>query len=389
MRVAVLQSLNLSSTRQTGVITVLLAVLLIVSATSISLIMAKANLLELKVVLNRFQAREAFLNAEAGLSHAFSVLGDQQTRAAQFSEQGFLLVSDLYQLTVSKVAGAVTAWSIVSQGHSDGGAAKAKAQIEVEVGASMLTMPDSGLLVNGDWSFRGREIYNDGCDGFTAGDCSAAENIATKMARIKGVKSSHAGFEQLGFSMLETGEFGQDAFADSKIQSDKLFQGVFGVPETPENKAWLQDLALLVGSEGCSEALFQHKAKGGLVWLKGNCQLEPRHITSQDHTGGSYLTLGSRLNPVLLVVEGGSLSGVGLNVFGIVFFLPAAKESPTRLTLGTSKISGAMLVDYADVVAQSPESSLVVEYDKLSLSALKSRLTTDGFRITPGSWKDF
>lgn len=148
--------------------------------------------------------------------------------------------------------------------------------------------------------------------------------------------------------------------ADSNFPAD-LFQWVFGAPPADVKARADQVLA------NCSSL---SASSTGLIWVTGDCNPSANQV-------------GSRTNPVMLVVEGEIDFGANDQVWGLV----VGHNSPKVKLGGGFTIHGAMVVDSAATVFQASGTYNAI-YDPCVFAAFYNNKAFVEYAPVEGGWSD-
>lgn len=166
-------------------------------------------------------------------------------------------------------------------------------------------------------------------------------------------------------ALSKNGLTGPDLVGNDDNFPDDLFEFMFGVPE--DDYQAIKDQAEVVAD--CSGL---GPTSSGLIWVTGACNPPG--------------TIGSAVNPVLLVVQGNVTFNAGDDLYGLLFMFDPTGSTPTLTANGNAHLHGALFAH--DDVNLSLNGGFVLEYDKDVLDNLNNSPSGRGLARIPGAWSD-
>lgn len=166
-------------------------------------------------------------------------------------------------------------------------------------------------------------------------------------------------------AISKQGQVGEDLVTDPAFPAD-LFEFLFGVPAAEYQKI-KDDAEVVADCNGLGPT------SKGLIWVTGNCNLPNRDV-------------GSKENPVLLVVEGAVTSNGSYDFFGLIYLFNLASTTANVQFNGDYHIHGALFVH--NTMTLNLTGNFVLEYDREVLDNLDSGPSGRALARIPGAWSD-
>lgn len=208
---------------------------------------------------------------------------------------------------------------------------------------------------------------------------------------------------------------------DPSLTANSLFEATFAMQMNEDNIAGLSAVTIDTShGDNCSQRLQALDDEDVIILIKGDCDI------SGLYTGHNYVfTIGSTESPKLIFIEGGTFNiapNAKVSVIGMLYFLPgthdlvdasgnlvdsngdlvtqAIQVTDSNINLGVINVNGALLSEYTcsyasanTVNGDSIRQHLSIRFDKLVLDKLYSDLGVEaiesGYRLSPGTWRDF
>lgn len=218
---------------------------------------------------------------------------------------------------------------------------------------------------------------------------------------------------------------------DLELNPSTLFEATLGAEMSEDNLdiLWNNSLQIDMRNGGdCSDMLLDVGDQDTIIFIKGDCNISGFNATQSQTSENSVFTIGSVDNPKLIFIEGGTFiasTGTEASVVGMLYFLPGRYDlvddvgnfidlegNPLddfeaviqvvepSIELGTISVNGALLTEYQcshdgyDTQALNvTDQHLSARFDRLVLNELYSDLGVaaigSGYRLVPGTWRDF
>ncbi len=409
------------SARQRGV-SLIVTLMIVVLLSLLGLYGAGVLVLDTRSAANDFRAREAMAAAESGTEQGLSLLNANRKRiqpgGLDFNNDGtidkgwtacgsqawclpvragdranwqFLTVTDLvsqpaagsfalYLLTPKpdasdpdKVNGSRLVYNVVATGNSADGTST----VTLKQGAYYYPLllghvntplaAASNVPLNGNYSIvtnsdRDNNGSNIPVSAWSNGSITPSGSFAT--CHIGDFDSSLNGCP-LSSSLSKTGQIGEDLVTDPAFPPD-LFEFLFGVPAA-EYQTIKEDAEVVANCNNLGPK------STGLIWVTGNCNLPNRDV-------------GSKENPVLLVVEGAITSNGSYDFYGLIYLFNLAGGAAQAQFNGDYHIHGSMFVH--NTMSLNLTGNFVLEYDRGVLDNLNNGPSGRALARIPGAWSD-
>jgi Tfp pilus assembly protein PilX len=407
--------------RQRGV-SLIVTLMIVVLLSLLGLYGAGVLVLDIRSSANDYRAREAMVAAEAGTEQGLSVLNANRKRiltgGLDFDNNGtvdsawtscgsqpqclpvrsgdranwqFINITDkvtqpaagsftLYMLTPrpdatdpDKVNGSRLVYNLVAIGSSADGTSTATLKQGAYYYPLLLGHVNTPLAaasnvpLNGNYSIvtnsdRDNNGSNIPVSAWSNGAITPSGSFAT--CHIGDFDSSLNGCP-LTSALSKTGQIGEDLVTDPAFPAD-LFEFLFGVPAADYQK--IKDDAEVVAD--CSGLGPTSK---GLIWVTGDCNLPNRDVGSKD-------------DPVLLVVQGAVTANGSYDFYGLIYLFNLAATTANLQFNGDYHINGALFVH--NTMTLNLTGNFVLEYDREVLDNLNSGPSGRALARIPGAWSD-
>jgi Tfp pilus assembly protein PilX len=367
----------LNKDNQRGATTLVVATMLLVTATLIVLFAASYSLMQQKITANQFRNQQAFTAAEAGLEYGINYM-QQNTATIIASPTGGHLrpftnaqTTNVTQANGSKysivftnpIASNYTLITITSTGTSDDGTATRVVSEQIQYGSVLFTPSHNALTTKGSLTLSGNSVITNN----TYNSTVTLANTVTMSGNVSTVTS--------GGTASTPGHIGSDISQNNAtlaaMSVATLFSDYFGAQESTI-KGQMAHVYTSSGSTNYSSIL--NGMSGTTVWID-----QPSGTATI--TGNT--TLGTPSNPVLLIVNGNLAVSGNTNIYGFLFVV--GSTSATTDISGTLNINGGMAT--GDSLAISGNSNIV--YNASLLVGVQNSGSTTYYAKVPGSWKDF
>lgn len=367
-------NLRLKSSNR-GAAVLFITLILLIASTLIIIFAANQGKLLQNITANQTRNSQAYAAAEAGLEYGINYL---QTHAATilanpvsgyipaYSDSNTtqtLANNSTFTITYSNpIANNYTIILISSTGTSPDGSSTRTVSQQV-ASSSIVTNPGQiSLSSKGTVSMSGSSsivnpTYNQTIQ--SASTVSMSGNSSTTTGS-GGSSPGHIG-----------ADITQNSTTLQNTSQNDFFADYFGTTNTASIQASAAHYYSNSSSTNYSSTL--NGMTGSLIWI--------------DQTGGTAsingnITIGSAINPVILVVNGGlSLSG-NMTIYGFIFVLG---------TTGITTLTGNIAIHGALVTTDNLNISgnITLTYDTSVLNNLKNQSGTSLYAKIPGSWRDF
>ena len=441
------------------------AVLTIVMVLSIASIayttnMAYLQLMDNKVLSNYYANSEAFINAESGINLVLNKLSSAKNAHDMLSQLPFTYVTPdnsnvAYQVAVTSLTN--NKLSISSIGYSSDKSALRNIFLEVYYDVNF-DIPNAPLSSNGRLNIKATDTINDGCEGLSSIDCLSPGNIAesivishpevnlneqtlamcpdenniaqqviagelvntTDTSRVKSVNQQQWG----GAATFSNAIFDKIPPIDNINDSASLFESTFAVTWSDAKAHFVQseEVAYIDMRYGhgmdCSQQLAQLDDAISIIYIEGDCQINPLDAVASTFSGDQHFTIGSTEQPKMVFMEGGTFiapEDIQSAVIGMLYLLPESEAllntntnqdgllsmaSQQAINLSGIKVNGALLSEYSCSHTQllvgdeqQENSDLSVRYDKQVLKTLYEQLavvpSSSHYQLVAGTWRDF
>lgn len=367
----------LNKNSQRGATTLVVATMLLVTATLIVLFAASFSLMQQKITANQYRNQSAYMAAEAGLEYGINYMQQNNATIIASPSGGFIRpftnssVTNVVQANGSKysivftnvISGNYTLILITSTGVSDDGTATRVVQQQVQYGSVLFTPSQNSLTIKGTLTLSGNATikntqYNS--NAVLASTLTMSGNVSTVTSSGTSSTPGHIGADvQQNNATLQS------------MSVATLFSDYFGAQEATI-KGQMAHVYTSSGSTNYSSIL--NGMSGTTVWID-----QPSGTATI--TGNT--TIGTPSAPVLLIVNGNVAISGNTNIYGFLFVV--GTSSATTDISGTLNINGGMAT--GDSLAISGNTN--VTYNSSLLVDVQTSGTTTYYAKVPGSWKDF
>lgn len=217
---------------------------------------------------------------------------------------------------------------------------------------------------------------------------------------------------------------------DDTENASSLFESTFGT--TWENMkdqfVYSESVAHIdmtnINSVTCSEELNNVNADINIIYIKGNCIIDPLDTLSSNASditfNNNYFTIGTTDSPKMVFLEGGTFiapANTISSVVGMLYLIPATHdvvdingnavyidgvrqlEQDHDINLAGIQVNGSLLSEYsctASAIENSnndPHQNFSTRYDKHVLNSLYKQLgmepSESHYQLVAGTWRDF
>ena len=358
--------------------------LLLILATLVTLYVSKVKSLEYQI-LNNVQSRNLALNAaNRGLNQALATLQAKPDWSSP-GTGGVLSSGSHYvvQTTDNPLSAGTRfkrAISLSSTGTTQDGLTQANVAADAVIYPIVARIPPAPVMIgagpaalNGAVTIGSQLVIGVNHDGVGQGQPLALWSAPVLSPTVNIETCSPAYLSTVGCggnTLSHVGAFGSDVLANNSTFPADLWLYAFNL-KASELSVLAQEAN--VRTADCSSI---SSLTSGFVWVQGNCDIAPG------------VTLGSAAEPVLLVVENGSLTlQASAAVHGLVFWaLTAANKGPFHIAANNSAVIHGVLL--ANQQVDTANTKVQVVYDKTALNNLQQSPFTR-VAVVPGSWRDF
>ncbi len=396
-----------SPSRQSGVVTLVISLCVLLLSTFVVFNVSKAILMEQKITNNDNRAKQAFEAAEAGMNVAMHYLevgngdanddgnldtlvfdddvvpdgiGDSNTRAVG---RGSVTVT---------VTGAIGSPSIVATGVSDDRSARRVISQVMTTNDPLPNRPQNPLIVRGNVDIGGSATIEN-MEGFSTiwsgddVDPGPSNSVTTKVPDIGNTTNADPDYPPypacidtpLSCMPVETSDklgVGPDVIENDSslgdLTSDEFFRNFFGT--SPTNYRASMATIIAVGDAVNDVA---DLATSEVIWVDGDATFDPITVGCSVPTPGVNGKCDmTNPKPSILIVDGDATIGQNFSMYGILFV------RGTLHVTGSSKVYGAAIVE--DSVDATGGINVYFTSLVLNLTSLAGAASSSA-----GSWKDF
>ncbi len=377
-----------SQTKSSGFMTLTITLIIIILVTVIVLMTGKMLMSEQRSAANDIRYKEAMSAAQAGLEAAMaklSVDNASRTKITNTSSIPYYQVTFGSDINIQVGSGTLPVVSLTSVGTSGYSSTatnttNAESQVtlqeQVLVGRVVSGTPDAPLTVAAGMAAGGNFTVAANPNG---GGPGVPLSIWSPTTVTIGSSGSTCGQQE-----YYDGTCGSNSYSNNKLgvgadilQNDtanfpsNLLTYVFGVNTINDVEKKLNDKGRQVMPD-CSQL---DASSSGLYMVKGTCDLQNK-------------TVGSRANPVVLVVWDGNLKMNGNSVFyGIIFCYADTSGYEAQLN-GGATIYGALLAN-ANVALNNTNGTYNAVYDQTVLKNIETGSALSFVARVSGSWRDW
>lgn len=442
-----------------------LAIVIILSIASIAYTtnMAYLQLMDNKVLSNYYANSEAFINAESGINLVLNKLSSAVHAHEMLKQLPFTFATaeqanTAYQVSVTSLT--ANQLAISSTGYSSDKSALRLISLEVYYELDF-DIPTAPLQSNGRLNINAGDTINDGCEGVSLIDCLSSDNIADNIVisqhdlslseQTLALCPDHKSLEQeaiygeltdaQGASRIQSinkGQWGSTATFNNPIfdqvtpitdltDSRSLFEKTFAVTWADAKAHFIKSeqvayIDMRYGSAmDCSHQLAQVEESISVIYIEGDCHINPLDVASSTLSGDQHFTIGSTEQPKMVFMEGGTFvtpQDTQSAVIGMLYLLPKSEavldnsgsfqyqegiqqvSEQQSINLSGIKVNGSLLSEYdcsytSNLVDSDGVTSphLSVRYDKQVLKRLYQQLavipSASHYQLVAGTWRDF
>jgi hypothetical protein len=389
----VIQTIN----KQRGAVVISLSVIFLLLTTFVTLYVAKAILLEQKIMNNEMRSKLAFEAAEFGVSAALDYIGENPDRDANgIVDPIFTLVNNIgttnvsavdtqsVEVTITALGTEGLAYQIVSQGFSDDKSATRTVTQIIKVKDAFPNSPDNPLTargavdINGSGTVRNLEGHSTIWSG---GDVDIGSNNAmkTEIANPSDGNYPDCMDTPMTCSGIETSDrdnVGLDIIEHdsslSNLTATQMFENFFGM--TPQKyKDSMANVQLTSG-----DAISGVGIENAIIWHEGDADLNGGTGGCTVAVNGGNICPQANEDPAITIIWGDATMKGGPHFYGVVFVMGDIYLS------GNSTFHGALIV--AGNSNNTITGSLDIWYNSRLLDGLSNN---GGFGSASGAWKDF
>jgi Tfp pilus assembly protein PilX len=360
--------INLPRKSQRGATTLVIATMLLVTATLIVLFAGSYSLMQQKITANQYRNQQAYEAAEAGLEFGINYLQANSTAITGSPVGGFIPAytsantqnvaqgnGTKFTIAYSNpIASNYTLILIRSTGISDDGTSTRVVSQLVQYGSVLFTPSQNALTTKGSLTMSGNATikntqYNSTVT--TASTITMSGNVSTP---------GHIG-----------SDISQNNATLTAMSVATLFSDYFGAQESTI-KGQMAHVYSGSGSTNYSSVL--NGTSGTTIWID-------QPAGTVNISGNT--TIGTPSAPVLLIVNGGLNISGNTNLYGFLFVV--GQTSATTNISGTLNINGGMAT--GDSLNISGNTN--INYNSSLLVDVQSSTASTYYAKVPGSWKDF
>ncbi len=357
--------------RQRGLATIVVALVLLVGISIVSLFANRVTLFDLRMADNQYKAGKAFQAAEAGLERAIARMQDKAWRDANFIDGNSdgvmpdapatetLGTDQTHRVTFTRLGGDNKTLRIDSRGCSDACspctascAGNALVAHILQFKPSLAGVPSAPMTAKGNVQTGGNaDIVNTdpSTNGLTV--LAGGNTLSVGSATLTSLPGTPPG---ASVAMNDT--------TLSSLSDDQFFMEFFG-----DTKANVQAAAHQVTCSGVCNASLSGQT-GKVIYVTGNTQIS------------SNITIGSTASPVILIVDGTLHITGNVEIYGIVYCTAIIWDNTG---MGTVNIHGGAVAEGSFTGNGTP----TITYDKTVMDNLHDALGT--YAKVIGSWRDF
>ena len=389
---------NKQCSKQRGAVVISLSIIFLLLTTFVTLYVAKAILLEQKIVNNEMRSKLAFEAAEFGISAAVEYISNGADRDNSGSvDKIFNVDGTTANNTNSSAVGnqSVTveitalgseglAYEIIAHGFSDDKAATRNITQVIQVLDAFPNSPDNPLTargavdINGSGTVRNLEGHSTIWSGgdvdigssnamkteiANPGDANYPDCMDTPMT-CSGIETSDR--ENVGLDIIE-----HDSNL-SNLDDVEMFENFFGM--TPQK--YKDSVANIQLSSG--DSISTGGNSNAIIWYEGDATINGGTVGCSTAIHGSGICPIANEEPAIVIINGDADMRGGPHFYGVVFVMGDIDLS------GNSTFHGALIV--AGNSNNTITGSLDVWYNSRLLDGLKDNR---GFSSSSGAWKDF
>ncbi len=356
-------------TSQSGVAMLTVTLLLLISATSFTFFSVKSRLMETKIAANDYRYREAFINAETGMEHAYSLMNSKNwikatglTKTNLGSGRMKYELSDgsnRFDLAIEQMCVNCDVVKVTSKGYGDN-KNNSKLISRVAIAKVGVDKIDSPLLAAGSLLMKGSVKVD--------GEYNHSPEPAVHSIQTGGpVLNIH------GSSSLTP--VGTSKTSVDTLRGDN-FKAFLGVEETKWTEVYNDTKVIKITSCADIDSKIASAPKPKTFWINGDCELTA--------------SAGSVSDPITLIVQDGAISG-SANFFGLLYAfdstnVPGGNSQATLDVDLNAQIQGALIFDYKYTFGLETAIDVIYRSD-----LIEDRYNSDAASAywLPGGWSDF
>ncbi|WP_434340277.1 pilus assembly PilX family protein [Motilimonas cestriensis] len=287
------------SNKQSGLAMLTVTLLLLISATSFTFFSVKSRVMETKIAANDYRYREAFINAEAGLDHALSVMNSKGWSTSGLPKASITTdifkytitaPSDNYSVVIKELCEDCDLVKVVSTGYGDS-KQNQKILSRIAIAKTGVGAIEAPFITAGGTTMVGS---------INADATSISPTPAKYSIQAGGKKIDKAGSLQINGVDTKTN--------DASLRGDNFFN-FLGTPQAKWETV-KTDTPNVVPISGCTglEAAVATAPTPKTIWVTGDCDI-----------GLSKLELGDAAAPVTIILQDGNIvMGETVNSSGVV-----------------------------------------------------------------------
>jgi hypothetical protein len=360
-----------------GAATLVIAVLLLVTATLIVVFAGSYSIMQQKISANQIRNQQAYEAAEAGLEFGINYLQLNSTTILATPSGGHILPytsASTTNVTLSNnsrfsivytnpTANDYTLILITVTGTSDDGTASRVVQQLVKYGSVLFTPSHNAITTKGSVNISGNgKVTNTQYNSTVVSASAMTLNGNAKTITSTGTSSTPGNIQS---------DVEQNNAILSDMSVDDLFSAYFGAPMA-QIKSTMGHVYSSAGSTNYSSIL--SGMTGTTIWID-----QP----SGSATLSGNTTIGSADNPVLIIVNGDLDISGNTTIYGFIFV--AGSTAATTDITGNFNLTGGLAT--ADSLNISGNVNVI--YDSSALVGVQTSLPSTYYAKVPASWKDF
>jgi len=375
--------------KETGAITVVMAMTMLGLALASTLYTAKVKMLDVRIANAEIRKNEAILSAETGLKRAMirleSVSVSNGTIATATADEPATAIvpaitatsTNNFSVTYSDSL-SPRVFELISVGNSRDNDGTRTLSQKVWVKPYVPDSPDSAITVSGNITVGGAFTVGANPNG---GGLGVPLSVWSNGDVFLGGNGATCGLEEFDGGYCSGSPYSDSTFeANDILENDTgfpidLFEHTFGIIKADYQE--LKDQAEVLAS-CASLPNTGTDVTTGLFWIEGDC------------TVNANKTIGSADEPVIIVVEGGDITlNGGATIYGIVFAFEATNGSGGDVSMiGGSTVRGAFISDHS---ITNSSGTFNTRFDAQVLNNISEGTSPELSNVVliPGSWKDF
>jgi Tfp pilus assembly protein PilX len=386
------------ATKQQGVVTLIMAIVLLTLVTFIAFYTSKTVFLEQKITNNDVRGRQAFEVAEAGLAAAATYLKNPDR-----NDDGFVDVNvfdtngdGIGDSNTDTIAGGSVTVTIPANlaltdfipvtavGRSDDGTATRTINQLIVKTDPLPNVPQNPMTTRGTVVIQGSAtVHNQEGHStiWSGGDVDLGSNNSTSTEVPDVADAGYPSCMDISdscelMSSSNKVTIGLDIIEHdsslSNLSAEELFENFFGMP--PDAYRDSQVTMDLTGAEAGDV----HLAQNEVIWIEGDATFPSVTVGCTESVTGNNKCPASKLRPSILIVDGNAtFSGGTSHIYGIVFIMGSANMSKNTTVRGAVVTAGAV---------SNTGGSLDVWYNSSILAATRNSGSRGG---AAGTWRDF